>query len=98
MLIKHIKSGLWRTANRLRYVEDAQCLKVNVVLSQLSRVCDMLTVVELTLLLTDTVGLCEGHKRLRERLSILPTLAEIRLGVSMILQTWTSRHTGKVSE
>ena len=31
-------------------------------------------------------------------ISILETPAEIRLGVSMILQTWTSRHMGKVSE
>jgi len=30
MLIKHIKSVLWRVAKRLSYIEDAQCLKVNV--------------------------------------------------------------------
>ena len=29
MLIKYIKSVLWRVAKRLSYVEDARCLKVN---------------------------------------------------------------------
>ena len=28
LLIKHIKSVLWRVAKRLSYIEDAQCLKV----------------------------------------------------------------------
>ena len=28
LLIKYIKSVLWRVAKRLFYVEDAQCLKV----------------------------------------------------------------------
>ena len=28
LLIKYIKSVLWRIAKRLSYVEDAQCLKV----------------------------------------------------------------------
>jgi len=37
-------------------------------LSLLCRVCVMLTGVELALLLTDTIELCEGHERLRERL------------------------------
>ena len=31
MLIKYIKSVLWRVAKRLSYIEDAWCLKVNVV-------------------------------------------------------------------
>ena len=29
LLIKHIKSVLWRVAKRLSYIEDARCLKVN---------------------------------------------------------------------
>jgi len=29
LLIKYIKSVLWREAKRLSYVEDARCLKVN---------------------------------------------------------------------
>ena len=29
LLIKYIKSVLWRLAKRLSYVEDARCLKVN---------------------------------------------------------------------
>ena len=29
LLIKYIKSVLWRVAKRLSYVEDARCLKVN---------------------------------------------------------------------
>jgi hypothetical protein len=29
MLIKYIKSVLWRVAKRLSYTEDAWCLKVN---------------------------------------------------------------------
>ena len=29
LLIKYIKSVLWRVAKRLSYIEDAQCLKVN---------------------------------------------------------------------
>ena len=29
MLIKYIKSVLWRVAKRLSYIEDARCLKVN---------------------------------------------------------------------
>jgi len=28
-LIKHIKSVLWKVANRLSYIDDARCLKVN---------------------------------------------------------------------
>jgi len=28
LLIKYIKSVLWRVAKRLSYLEDAQCLKV----------------------------------------------------------------------
>jgi len=28
MLIKYIKSVLWRVAKRLSYIEDARCLKV----------------------------------------------------------------------
>ena len=28
LLIKHIKSVLWRVAKRLSYTEDARCLKV----------------------------------------------------------------------
>jgi len=30
LLIKYIKSVLWRVAKRLSYIEDARCLKVNV--------------------------------------------------------------------
>ena len=30
MLIKYIKSALWRVVKRLSYIEDARCLKVNV--------------------------------------------------------------------
>ena len=33
LLIKYIKSVLWRAAKRLSYKEDARCLKVNVKLS-----------------------------------------------------------------
>ena len=29
MLIKYIKSVLWRVAKRLSYIEEARCLKVN---------------------------------------------------------------------
>ena len=29
LLIKYIKSVLWRAAKRLSYIEDARCLKVN---------------------------------------------------------------------
>ena len=29
LLIKYIKSVLWRVAKRLSYIEDARCLKVN---------------------------------------------------------------------
>ena len=29
MLIKYIKSVLWRVAKRQSYIEDARCLKVN---------------------------------------------------------------------
>ena len=29
LLIKYIKSVLWRVAKRLSYMEDARCLKVN---------------------------------------------------------------------
>jgi len=29
LLIKNIKSVLWRAAKRLSYIEDARCLKVN---------------------------------------------------------------------
>ena len=29
LLIKHIKSVLWRVAKHLSYIEDARCLKVN---------------------------------------------------------------------
>ena len=29
LLIKYIKSVLWRVAKRLSYIEEAQCLKVN---------------------------------------------------------------------
>ena len=29
LLIKNIKSVLWRVAKRLSYIEDARCLKVN---------------------------------------------------------------------
>ena len=32
MLIKYIKSVLWRVAKRLSYIEDARCLKVNIIL------------------------------------------------------------------
>jgi len=30
LLIKYIKSVLWRAAKRLSYIQDARCLKVNV--------------------------------------------------------------------
>jgi len=30
-LIKYIKSVLWRVVKRLSYIQDARCLKVNVV-------------------------------------------------------------------
>jgi hypothetical protein len=30
LLIKYIKSVLWRVAKRLSYIEDARCLKVKV--------------------------------------------------------------------
>jgi len=30
LLIKYIKSVLWKVAKRPSYIEDAQCLKVNV--------------------------------------------------------------------
>ena len=30
MLIKYIKSVLWRVAKRLFYIEDARCLKINI--------------------------------------------------------------------
>ena len=32
LLIEYIKSVLWRVVKRLSYIEDAQCLKVNVTL------------------------------------------------------------------
>jgi len=32
LLIKYIKSVLWRVTKRLSYIEDARCLKVNFVL------------------------------------------------------------------
>ena len=32
LLIKYIKSVLWRVAKRLSYIEDARCLKVNSIL------------------------------------------------------------------
>ena len=31
LLIKYIKSVLWRVAKRLSYIEDARCLKVNTI-------------------------------------------------------------------
>ena len=31
LLIKYIKSVLWRVAKRLSYIEDVRCLKVNMV-------------------------------------------------------------------
>ena len=30
LLIKYIKSVLWRVAKRLSYIEDARCLKVKI--------------------------------------------------------------------
>jgi len=36
ILIKYIKSILWRVAKRLSYIEDAQCLKVKAVSFHLS--------------------------------------------------------------
>jgi len=30
LLIKYIKSVLWRVAKHLSYIEDARCLKVNI--------------------------------------------------------------------
>ena len=30
LLIKYVKSILWRVAKRLSYIEDAWCLKVNI--------------------------------------------------------------------
>jgi len=35
MLIKYIKSVLWRAVKLLSYIEDARCLKVNVLLTVL---------------------------------------------------------------
>jgi len=32
LLIKYIKSDIWRVAKRLSYIEEARCLKVNIVL------------------------------------------------------------------
>jgi len=34
MFITYIKSVLWRAAKRLSYIQDARCLKVNVVVIQ----------------------------------------------------------------
>ena len=31
LLIKYIKSVLWRVAKRLSYIEDGRCLKVNII-------------------------------------------------------------------
>ena len=31
LVIKYIKTVLWRVAKRLSYIEDARCLKVNIV-------------------------------------------------------------------
>jgi len=33
LLIKYIKSVLWRVAKRLTYIEDARCLKVKLYLN-----------------------------------------------------------------
>ena len=39
LLIKYIKSVLWRVAKRLSYKQDARCLKVNIVgLGEMSRI------------------------------------------------------------
>ena len=38
LLIKYIKSVLWRVAKRMSYIEEARCLKVN---EALLRVCDV---------------------------------------------------------
>jgi len=32
LLIKYIKSVLWRVAKRLSYIEDTRCLKVKVII------------------------------------------------------------------
>ena len=32
LLIKYIKSVLWRAAKRLSYIEDARCIKVNTII------------------------------------------------------------------
>jgi len=31
LLIKYIKSVLWRAAKRLSYIQDARCLKINII-------------------------------------------------------------------
>jgi len=39
LLIKYIKSVLWRAEKRLSYIQDARCLKVNIILWDHRRVC-----------------------------------------------------------
>jgi len=41
LLIKYIKSVLWRVAKRLSYIEDARCLKVKLVSTEFY-ICDLL--------------------------------------------------------
>jgi len=40
LLIKYIKSVLWRLAKRLSYIEDAKCLKVNMLVEHKSKDAD----------------------------------------------------------
>jgi len=35
LLIKYVKSVLWRVAKRLSYIEDARCLKVNLKMEEM---------------------------------------------------------------
>ena len=38
LLIKYIKSVLWRAVKRLSYIEEARCLKVNVFVSDVQEI------------------------------------------------------------
>ena len=58
LLIKYIKSVLWRVAKRLSYMQDARCLKVNFSKFRASRLATPFTLI----LLTETCssGTCFG--------------------------------------
>jgi len=51
LLIKYIKSILWRVAKRLSYIEDARCLKVNKLLGSSQH-----STRNVNLLITQTLG------------------------------------------